>query len=1046
MKQLTNRLETRFSVLGMSGFRIISCFVALSTLGLLVIHRFSVDLNPAHLSPKVTVSFFLPDATPEIVEENVTSQLENSFAQISQIKQMYSVSHEGFGIVELTFDEHADLQFKKFEIASIVREVYPKLKPQPTYPQWEQRGRDNQSKKPLLIYQVNADFTPLEISNAVKGVFQTDIAQIAGVNTVNVVGAVGSQITISYDYDQMVYYGVSAEDISKAISQSFNPKYVGFANTSNDKRIRIAVEGRLTDLSHLKNLEVRKGGRIVLLKNIARVESGESQHTSYHRVNGLNSISLVVYANDEVNRVRVATEVKETVERLVNRLPVGYQLQLQYDDTDFVVTELRKNFVRSGIAILVLAVFALLAYRTWRYLVILFASLAVNLSLTALTAYLLNISIHLYTIAGITIALGMMIDNIVFILDHLKHKSNPNIFRALLGATLTTILALLMVLTLPAEERNNLSEFAVIVSISLATSILVAIFFVPALHSRVTKEDEQSKEPRYSVIRQKAHSLRSYTKVINVVAKYRKLFLIFLILSFGTPVFLLPSRWSDHEWYNRTIGGDYYQDRIKPWVDRILGGTLRPFVQNVFQQGGYRAPGRTRLLVRAELPYGNTLSEMDRIIRSLEAYIGTVDGVENFVTTISSGQLATVEITFEKRYERSALPVYLKNQLASRSLDWGGVNWWISGVGQGFNNSSSANNMPTYRVEMRGYSYIDLQFQAERLAEKLKKHQRVRNVNIDEHLASDEKSTFQWSLNFKGIGTNPGMLASSLREKAGAFNSEVVIEFNGQLVPVKFLSIGGELEMFKAMNNYLQTQRGLTKLAQQAQMTLVETPSAIHKENRQYVRVIGFEYLGSSKIGSAYLDTVLEEISREMPAGYTAINQDLRWDWGQTQRQYSVLLIMIIGIYFLATILFEDFRLSLLIILSIPISFIGVFLTFYWGRFFFDQGGYAAFVLLAGITVNGSIFIINDYKSMLNKRNKHLNSTIIKAVAGKMRPLLLTITSTCLGLVPFLLGGESEVFWFSLAVGTMGGLIASIFVFILVLPVMLWANPQPRVQ
>jgi len=130
----------------------------------------------------------------------------------------------------------------------------------------------------------------------------------------------------------------------------------------------------------------------------------------------------------------------------------------------------------------------------------------------------------------------------------------------------------------------------------------------------------------------------------------------------------------------------------------------------------------------------------------------------------------------------------------------------------------------------------------------------------------------------------------------------------------------------------------------------------------------------------------------------------------------------------------DSLRQPFFIILTIPISFIGLFLIFSLFDFPFDQGGYAAFVMLGGLVVNASIFIVNDLN---NARLKHYNRSVIKSVLGKAQPILLTILSTCFGLIPFLVEGESEVFWFALAIGTIGGLVFSVVGVFLCLPVFL---------
>jgi multidrug efflux pump subunit AcrB len=227
----------------------------------------------------------------------------------------------------------------------------------------------------------------------------------------------------------------------------------------------------------------------------------------------------------------------------------------------------------------------------------------------------------------------------------------------------------------------------------------------------------------------------------------------------------------------------------------------------------------------------------------------------------------------------------------------------------------------------------------------------------------------------------------------------------------------------------------IIKVADFGSLNLENTTNALHKEDRQYLRLVSFEYLGSAKFGNEYLDEILKEMKSQMPIGYEAKKQEWGLNTDQAKRQYGLLGILIVAIFFICTILFENFRQPFFILFLIPISFIGLFLTFSLGEFNFDRGGFAAFVMLGGLAVNAGIFILNDFN---NRLRGNYNRNIIKSVAGKAIPILLTVLSTCFGLVPFILDGQTEVFWFSLAVGTIGGLVFSMVGVFLILPVLMW--------
>ncbi len=163
------------------------------------------------------------------------------------------------------------------------------------------------------------------------------------------------------------------------------------------------------------------------------------------------------------------------------------------------------------------------------------------------------------------------------------------------------------------------------------------------------------------------------------------------------------------------------------------------FVRGVYEKSSYREPEKTRLYVSARLPFGNTLDQMDFIMREFESYLKGVEGVDQFVTYVTSGQYAQIVITFKEEYERGALPYQLKGKLSVKSTDWSGAQWNIYGVGQGFYTGGGGEGIPSFRVEMKGYNFDELERQSEILAEKLRQHKRIPEVNTNERLSYNEQ-------------------------------------------------------------------------------------------------------------------------------------------------------------------------------------------------------------------------------------------------------------------------------------------------------------------
>jgi multidrug efflux pump subunit AcrB len=202
---------------------------------------------------------------------------------------------------------------------------------------------------------------------------------------------------------------------------------------------------------------------------------------------------------------------------------------------------------------------------------------------------------------------------------------------------------------------------------------------------------------------------------------------------------------------------------------------------------------------------------------------------------------------------------------------------------------------------------------------------------------------------------------------------------------------------------------------------------------------LNYNFVGPGPLSQMVQEREIDAMNEILPLGYKAQKTESYWYWdSKDKKQYGLLLLVIVIIWFITAILFESLLKPLAVISLIPISFIGVFLTFYLFGFNFDQGGFASFILLSGLVVNAAIYIINDFNNLVLRKGKDISvRTYLKAFNQKITAITLTILSTVLGLIPFVWGGQKEVFWFAFAVGAMGGLLFSMIAILLYLPLFL---------
>ncbi|MEO4880358.1 efflux RND transporter permease subunit, partial [Bacteroides thetaiotaomicron] len=535
---------------------------------------------------------------------------------------------------------------------------------------------------------------------------------------------------------------------------------------------------------------------------------------------------------------------------------------------------------------------------------------------------------------------------------------------------------------------------------------------------------------------------------IQRLCRWRVAVCLLLLLAFGLPVFLLPEKMDgDGKWaeiYNKTLGTPTYKEKVKPIVDKALGGSLRLFVQKVYEGSYFTRNEEVVLYANANLPNGSTLEQMNTLIKRMETYLSEFKEIKQFQTSVESARRASISIRFTKENQKSGFPYTLKANMISKALQLGGGDWSIYGLqDQGFSNSVRE-NAGSFRVKMYGYNYDELYSWATKLKEVLLSHRRIREVTVGSNFSwwKDDYQEFYFELDKQrmiGAGIGAGELFAAIRPIYGR-NQEIgsVVTEDGT-EKIKLSSRQSDQRDIWAMQYYpFRVGDKEYKLAELAKVEKGQMPQEVAKENQQYRLCLQYEYIGASEQGNKLLKKDLEEFNELLPMGYKAEAESNNWSWGGgANKQYRLLLIVIAIIFFITSILFNSLKQPLAIIFVIPISYIGVFLTFYWFKLNFDQGGFASFILLCGITVNASIYILNEYNA-IRKRFPCLSPlrAYVKAWNTKVIPIFLTVVSTILGFIPFMVGAEKEGFWFPLAAGTIGGLVMSVIGVFIFLPVL----------
>ncbi len=890
-----------------SSFTIIVTFVCLALVGVALIPLLPVKLNPSRTLPGFTVGFSMPGTSSRVVEMEVTSKLESMLARIRGVKRLNSTSGNGFGNITVELDKHADVDAVRFEASTVIRQTWPQLPDGVSYPTIRMRAPDENASRPFMSFTLNAPSTPILIQRYAEEHIKPRLASIPGIYKVELNGATPMEWRLEYDSEQLRLLGVTLSDISEAVQRHYRKEFLGTHNVdtgSGDRewiRLALVPGSNSVGFNPAAITVTAADGKLLRLDELVSAVRMEEEPQSYYRINGLNSIYLSVTAEETANQLQLNRAVMDEMKAVRQLLPAGYEVHTSYDATEYIREELDKIYFRTGLTVLILLVFVWLITRKLKYLFLIVTSLAVNIAVALIFYYLFGLEMQLYSLAGITVSLNLVIDSTIVMTDHILHRRNLKAFMSVLAATLTTMGALVIIFFLDEKIRLNLQDFAAVVIINLAVSLMVALFFVPAMIEKMGLVKRITGKKRRFLV----YFSRCYSALIWFLCRWRWAVCLLLLLGFGLPVFLLPGKLEgEGKWkvaYNKVFGSNTYKESVKPVVDKALGGSLRLFIQKVYEGSYFTRNEEVVLYANANLPNGSTLEQMNTLMKRMETYLSGFKEIRQFHTSIYSPRRAGIQIYFKKEAQNSGFPYTLKANMISKALELGGGSWGIYGLqDQGFSNDIRE-NAGSFRIRMYGYNYDELYAWAEKLKTKLLTHRRIKEVLINSEFSwwKDDYQEFYFNLNKERMAQediDAHALFAAVRPIFGK-NMEigsVVTEQGTEKIKLSSRQ-SGEYDIWAMQYFPYGVENGKHyKLSELAAVEKGQMPQEIAKENQQYRLCLQYEYIGSSEMGNKIQKRDLEEFNKLLPMGYTAESDSNSWAWGEKDnRQYLLLLVVI---------------------------------------------------------------------------------------------------------------------------------------------------------
>ena len=1005
-------------------FSILLIMCILMVIGVALTPRLDISNEPRPKQGKtLTITYWWQNASAKVVEQNVTSRIEAAVSSVKGVEKVSSVSEFGSGRITVEMKPKANVSMAKFEIASILRQLRPKLPKNMSFPvvsggEVDASRADDDEVKLILTYQLNADMSEEQMRQLAEKESKHDIEKIAGVNNVQVSGTKLQYMEISYDANEIGVYGLTNNDIVEAVRNFTGREDVIGEVTKNQGRVTVPLiltskgNGKTFEQMPLSTID----GKIIYLNNLTTCNIREKQPDSYYRVNGMNSVYVNVYADKDASVVSVSGKVKDALEKSANSF-IAKHSTLTYDRAEIQMKEFYTLLLRSSLTLVILLLFVWLAGgRKWIYTGIIAFALLANILMAVLLYWLFDIRLHPMSMAGITVSLGIIIDSTIVMVDHYGYYRNRKAFIGVLAAMLTTIGSLVIVFWLPDYLRHDLKDFSVVVMINLAIAIIVASVFVPALIERARLFSRKTITTRTLRVR--------------------------LVIAFS-------------HIYQRYVG--WCQHRFGRWgfllvFALLFAGSLYYFVE-CLDSNTYR-PKKPRMMlhIRGQMPVGGSVQELNEKIKEIEAFLTQYNKeIRKFETSIW-GRGGSIDVDFTDEALHTSFPYMLENRVIGKLVSIGGADWATYGVSErGFSNSLQL-QYRSNSIQLVGYDYDRLYAFAEEMYRELRKNNRVADLIIRTPGHENQENELYMEYDRRALalsGLSPQNIYYTLRNLLEGGNADdIEISENRKMPVVVRPSTKESFDEWKLRNSHVNVGGRDVRPSGFMDINQREAKNVIPRENQEYILEVAFNVLGSYTYTYRLLSRTIEKYNHYLPVGFRCKDRTYG-AYEDEGTQYWLIGLVAVIIFFIIAILFESLMQALAVVSLIPVSFIGLFLTYYIAGVPFGTGGFAAMVLLAGLTVNAGIYIIcqnnnqQDLRILLanwDKREKHRIGCkkYVTAFNHKIIPILLTILSTVLGMIPFLIDGpDSQPFWYSLAVGTIGGLMFSIVPIFLFLPCVL---------
>ena len=1006
-------------------YSFLTLFIFLGLVGYTKIDR---KLFPDSSYPEIAVVVVQPGGSAKTLASNVAVPIEEELYTLADIRRVYSSTIDEVSVIHAEFEYSKNLDMAASDVTNSLNKIRSQL---PANIKEPQVHKISSATAPIVVIALSAKEQGALDMMSLRQLASTDIKhellKIKGVSNVDIFGGYKKEIEIVIDKNKLDQYGLNFSNVLAIIQKSSQDYTIGFI-TNEKSRYLLKANSKKDTLKELQNLHITAD---VVLKDVAKIYFGHYDNSSLYMGNGKEAIAISVQRSESADVVRTIERVEEKLKTIKQKYQnLNFEITDTQKDTIVLSTENMFSSLMDAIVLSTIVVFIFLgSFR--QVLIILFTIPIVYLSTIALM-WIVGVEFNVVTLTAIILALGLLLDDTVVVMENIErhyreghediHKSvfegTREIMFADLSGTITTMIALSPMLFVGGYPQTVFQPLVGTLLLALVASYVISITAVPLLSLKLLAMENEylmKVENFFNNLTTKANDVTHsfFEKAFDMAYKSKAvatLYFVVLIMLFVTSVKgVMP-----------TVGQE-----LMPPMD--TGGV------------------KISITTDSNLPIESSkkiLEEANKIIQENGKldYLSSSIGSEAGVMSIGSGSgidHISITATYVNRYERSETIWEIERRLRSelskiehvKSLDV--VDYGATAL---------ASLRANIDVTLYSESFDDLLVASKKVEDAMQKTRGVVSVSktwsndkIVYDLDIDEEKLFLYGITKDALSAQLQLL---LRGKTVTtfplvnskdFGVRVWVDEEMRDHPQKILS------------SLIDTPKGKVPLSAMVTISQLKEPSMITREGLKYtMNVYGFR----EKAAISHIMSSFEEAfgDTELPASVTMEQTgDIKQFKASAERMIGAIAFAIVLIFFTIITLFNSIKISLMIILSIPLTIIGASWMMLLLDYHTSMPAMMGFILLSGIIVNNAILLIHFAQEKIEEGKSKVEA-MQESIKMRTRPILMTAFAVGAGMWPVAEGAAIGLERLApLGAVAIGGLIVGTFLTLLFIPlVFVW--------